>query len=81
MSRHAQERTGQERTGQPGSHELVFDPMACPLLAGLSAEEQAERMENDPVIRACVRKLEGGVDQHAGCNIKRGNFKRSTGEA
>lgn len=73
-------RPAQNRTTPPGSCALVFDPMACPLLAGLSPEEQAERMESDPVIRACVRKLESGVSQHAGCNIKRGDFRRPPSE-
>lgn len=37
-----------------------FDPRNCPLLQGLSAEEQRQRMRDDPRIRACVTAVEGG---------------------
>lgn len=32
-----------------------FDPNQCPLLQGLSPEEQQLRMESDPMIRNCIR--------------------------
>lgn len=32
----------------------AFDPAFCPLLAGLSPEEIAERLANDPMIRRCA---------------------------
>ena len=31
-----------------------FDPALCPLLAGLSPDEIADRLANDPMIRACA---------------------------
>lgn len=31
-----------------------FDPDACPLLQGLSPEQQIWRLRNDPLIRACI---------------------------
>jgi hypothetical protein len=37
-----------------------FDPSACPLLTGLSHEEQMERMQRDPRIAACVSAISGG---------------------
>jgi len=38
-----------------------FDPCSCPLLMGLSPEEQLERMQNDPVIAACIAAQAGGT--------------------
>ena len=35
-----------------------FDPMICPLLCDLPPEEQAERMRDDPRIRACISALD-----------------------
>lgn len=32
----------------------AFDPAFCPLLAGLSPEEIAERLASDPMIRSCA---------------------------
>ena len=32
----------------------AFDPAFCPLLAGLSPEEIAVRLANDPMIRRCA---------------------------
>ncbi|TAK48540.1 MAG: hypothetical protein EPO23_07905 [Xanthobacteraceae bacterium] len=31
-----------------------FDPNECPLLQGLSPDEQYRRMRTDPLIRACI---------------------------
>lgn len=56
---------------------VVFDPTLCPLLDGLTPEEQAERMECDPVISACVRRLEGGADQNSSCSVRRAYGKRA----
>lgn len=36
-----------------------FDPRDCPLLQGLSPEEQRVRMREDPRIRACIAVVEG----------------------
>jgi len=36
--------------------------MSCPLLQGLSADEQRQRMRDDPRIRACVKAVEGGEE-------------------
>ncbi len=36
-----------------------FDPRLCPLLCGLPAEEQEQRMRDDPRIRACIEAIEG----------------------
>lgn len=60
---------------------LVFNPTLCPLLDGLTPEEQAERMETDPVIRACMHKLEGGVGQLKGCHVSRAYASRATRRA
>ncbi|MCA0423764.1 MAG: hypothetical protein LCH61_10625 [Proteobacteria bacterium] len=38
----------------------AFDPKLCPLLHGLTPEEQKLRMETDPLIRACVQSVVGG---------------------
>lgn len=38
----------------------AFDPELCPLLKGLSHEEQAERMQHDPRIAACITAISGG---------------------
>ncbi len=32
----------------------AFDPNQCPLLQGLSPEEQQIRMAEDPIIRQCI---------------------------
>lgn len=36
-----------------------FDPRDCPLLQGLSPDEQLLRMQQDPRIRACIAAVEG----------------------
>lgn len=64
------------RAAPPHTPQLIFDPTLCPLLDGLSPEEQAERMESDPVIRACVRKLDRGEDQLSGCHVARAYASR-----
>ncbi|MDI9850148.1 hypothetical protein QM467_19100 [Rhodoblastus sp. 17X3] len=38
-----------------------FDPGNCPLLAGLSPDQQAARMARDPRIRNCIAQLEGNA--------------------
>lgn len=50
---------------------IIFDPTLCPLLQGLSPEEQEERIQSDPIIRACVSKVEGGGDQTKACGALR----------
>lgn len=67
------------RAPTSGKGALVFDPTMCPLLAGLSLEEQAERIEQDPVISACIRRLESGVNAQAGCHIRHTTTKRAPG--
>ena len=42
----------------------AFDPALCPLLAGLSPEEIAERLANDPIIRTCA-----GMDDGINCKV------------
>lgn len=42
-----------------------FDPSSCPLLMGLSPEEQWERMQNDPHIVACIAAQAGGAPAHS----------------
>ena len=44
-----------------------FDPNLCPLLKGLSPEEQQKRMAEDPLIRACMAHVDGGEDMAAAC--------------
>jgi len=36
-----------------------FDARLCPLLQGLSPEEQDERIRTDPIIAACIAAMEG----------------------
>lgn len=66
------------RAGPTDTPQVIFDPTLCPLLDGLSPEEQAERMETDPVIRACVRKMDSGADQLSGCHVTRAYASRAT---
>ena len=44
-----------------------FDPALCPLLQGLSAEEQTRRMREDPMIRACIAALDAPTDEMLAC--------------
>ncbi|MBK9081270.1 MAG: hypothetical protein IPL88_03910 [Rhizobiales bacterium] len=44
-----------------------FDPELCPLLQGLSADEQARRMREDPMIRACLSSLDAPTKQMLAC--------------
>lgn len=60
----------------PASARVVFDPTLCPLLQGLSPEEQEERIQSDPIIRACVSKVEGGGDQNLACGAARAYVTR-----
>ena len=39
---------------QPRFVNSAFDPNQCPLLQGLSPEEQQQRMAEDPMIRQCI---------------------------
>jgi len=36
-----------------------FDPELCPLLKGLSVEDRRRRMAEDPIIRECIKAIEG----------------------
>ena len=45
----------------------AFDPAMCPLLQGLPPDEQRFKMENDPLIRACMGRINGGADYPVGC--------------
>jgi hypothetical protein len=49
-----------------------FDPALCPLLQGLSAEEQARRMREDPMIRACIAALDSPTGEMLACPGVRG---------
>ena len=50
----------------------AFDPALCPLLAGLSPEEIAERLANDPIIRTCA-----GMDDGINCRVPAAHKKMS----
>ena len=45
----------------------AFQPELCPLLQGLSPDEQRLRMETDPLIRNCKRAVESGGSYPAQC--------------
>lgn len=68
----------ENRTAMTGDDASIFDPMMCPLLAGLSPEEQAERMEQDPAISACIRRLGTGTGGPNCCSVKRAHKRVST---
>lgn len=76
--KNAETKNAEIRAGMAGDDASVFDPMMCPLLAGLSPEEQAERMEQDPAISACIRRLGAGTGGPHCCSVKRGNARVST---
>ena len=44
-----------------------FDPELCPLLRGLTPDEQLRRMSDDPIIRACVEQLDCPGEQFKHC--------------
>lgn len=46
---------------QPKFVRCAFDPSLCPLLQGLTEEEQQRKMATDPLIRACVSGVEAGA--------------------
>ena len=46
---------------------LAFDPSLCPLLQGLDPDEQQLRMENDPMIKACILSMTAGGTYPARC--------------
>ena len=41
------------------SRSKFFDPELCPLLKGLSVEDRRRRMAEDPIIRECIKAIEG----------------------
>ena len=45
----------------------AFDPAMCPLLAGLTPDEQKKAMETNPMIRACIHSVEAGQDYPHQC--------------
>jgi len=45
----------------------AFNPDFCPLLQGLTPEEQKLRMEQDPVIRGCIKGMAHGVGAGMDC--------------
>lgn len=55
----------------PDAAKFTFDPAQCPLLQGLSPEEQKLRMETHPVIRACIQSVEGEGEMLAPCRTAR----------
>ena len=52
---------------QPKFTRCAFDPACCPLLQGLTEEEQQRRMATDPLIRACVSGVEAGAGYPQQC--------------
>lgn len=52
---------------RPTDANRAFNPALCPLLHGLTPEEQRQRMETDPLIRACRQAVEAGAEHPAGC--------------
>lgn len=74
-------KSGDDHPPQAAAPGLVFDPTLCPLLDGLTPEEQAERMETDPVISACVHRLACGVDQNSSCRVRRAYGTRAAARA
>lgn len=66
---------------RPTCRNGAFDPECCPLLRGLSPEEQQRRMETDPLIRACVRSVEAGGEYPTDCRADKpraGGRRRKT---
>jgi hypothetical protein len=61
-----------------------FDPGDCPLLAGLSPDEQTARIARDPRIRNCIAQLEGNAEPISSTSKmlaayeKRGRAKRTS---
>lgn len=55
----------------------AFDPNLCPLLHGLTPDEQKLRMETDPLIRACVQSVTGGATIPARCASATDSRKRT----
>lgn len=47
-----------------------FDPTRCPLLQGLTSEEAAQMMRDDPRIRACMAAVESGAPALEPCVAK-----------
>lgn len=54
----------------------AFDPELCPLLRGLSHEEQLRRMSDDPIIRACVAQLDCPSEEFKHCGAVKAYQKR-----
>lgn len=54
----------------------AFDPELCPLLRGLSREEQLQRMAEDPIIRACVAQLDDPGEEFRHCGAVKAYQKR-----
>lgn len=50
---------------------FTFDPAQCPLLQGLSPEEQKLRMETHPVICACIGSVQTDGELLAPCGPAR----------
>jgi hypothetical protein len=44
------------------SQRKFFDPEFCPLLKGLSGDDRRKRMAEDPIIRECIKAIEGAND-------------------
>lgn len=63
------------------SPNAVFNPAQCPLLQGLSPEEQKARMASDPVIRACISSLETEGELLAPCGTARLKPRRKAAPA
>lgn len=55
----------------------AFDPNVCPLLQGLSPEEQQARMAEDPLIRRCIEALGTGGTTPMDCKLVHAYHTRS----
>ena len=49
----------------------AFDPNQCPLLQGLTPEEQREQIAANPLIRACISGVNAGAPYPEECSGKK----------
>lgn len=61
---------------RPAFVNSAFDPELCPLLRGLSQDEQLQRMSEDPIIRACVAQLDAPSEAFRHCGAVKAYQKR-----
>ena len=55
----------------------AFDPNLCPLLKGLSPDEQKARMAEDPLIRNCISHLSENGGYPSQCSDLNANTVRA----